>query len=197
MVGWRRYADPMARLPYVDSQGPSPDVLAALDALPPLNIFRMLAHADSAVVPYLRFAGTLLTELELDARLRELAILLVAARTDAEYEWVQHVGISKALGVPDEQIAAVERGELDAACLDPDARALLRFAAEVLDGPRVDAETFSVLSARFPPRQIIELLLVLGNYQMLARVMTTLELELDPAVGSSVIDQARRRLDES
>ena len=41
----------------------------ALDALPPLNIFRMLAHADSAFIPYLGLGGVLLTQLELDPKL--------------------------------------------------------------------------------------------------------------------------------
>jgi 4-carboxymuconolactone decarboxylase len=184
----------MARLPYVDPQGTSPGVREALDALPPLNIFRMLAHADSAFIPYLGLAGALLAQLELDPKRRELAILLVAARTGAQYEWVQHVGISRALGIDDEQISAVERDELEAACFDPDARVLLRFTAQVLERPRADEETFAALKSRFPPRQIIELLLVIGSYHMLARLMTTLDIDIDPAIGSTVIDEAHRRL---
>jgi 4-carboxymuconolactone decarboxylase len=190
------YANAMAQIPYVDPQASSPRVAEALDALPSLNIFKMLANADSAVIAYLRFAGILLTELELDPKLRELAILLVAARTGAEYEWIQHVGIAKALGIGDQQISALERGDLRAACLDPDAQVLLAFVSEVLDGPRAEAETFAALSARFPPRQIVELLLVVGNYHMLARIMTALEIDLDAPIGSEVIDQARRRRDD-
>lgn len=138
----------------------------------------------------------MLAQLELDPKLRELAILLVAARTGAEYEWVQHVGISRALGIDDEEISAVQRADLDAACLDPDAQTVLRFAAQVLERPRADDETFAALSDRFPPRQIVELLLVIGSDHMLARVMTTLEIELDPAVGNTVVEEAHRRLDD-
>jgi 4-carboxymuconolactone decarboxylase len=172
MAGWWRCAESMTRLPYPDPGAASPEVREALDALPPLNIFRVLAHAESAFIPYLGLAGALLASLELDPRLRELAILLVAKRTDAEYEWIQHVGISKALSIPDEQISAVERGELQADCLDPDARVALRFVSEILERPRVDDEIFATLSDRFPPRQIVELLVVVGTYQMLARIMT-------------------------
>lgn len=127
-------------------------------------------------------------------RHRELAILLVAARTAAEYEWVQHVGISRALGIDEAQISAVEHGNLDADCFDPATRVLLRFTAEVLERPRPDDETFSALAERFPARQIVELLLVVGNYHMLARIMTALDIELDEAVGSTVIDEAQRHL---
>jgi 4-carboxymuconolactone decarboxylase len=184
----------MARLPYVNLEVASPGVRDALDALPELNIFRMLAHADSAFVPYLGLGGVLLAQLELDPKLRELAILLVAAHTGAEYEWIQHVGISRAIGIDDEQIAAVKCGDLQAACLDPDARILLCFTHEVLQRPRADDDTFTALRERFPPRQIVELLLVIGSYHMLARVMTTLDIDLDPAAGSAVIDEAHRRL---
>lgn len=166
----------------------------ALEVLPPLNIFRMLAHADSAFIPWLGFSGTLLAQLELDPKLRELAILLVAARTGAHYEWVQHVGISEALGVTTAQIAAIERGDLEAVCLNPDAQLVLRFASQVLEWPRADDETFAALTNRFPPRQIVELLLAIGTYHMLARLMTTLDIDLDVAVGSAVVDEAHRLL---
>jgi alkylhydroperoxidase family enzyme len=186
----------MARIPYIEAVDAPPNVREALDALPPLNIFRTLAHAESAFIPYLGFAGVLLARLELDPKLRELAILLVAANAGAEYEWIQHVGISQTLGIADEQISAVQRGDLDAACLDADARIVLSFAMQILEHPRADEETFAALSDRFPSRQIVELLLVIGSYHMLARVMTALDIDLDPAVGSAVIDEAHRRLDD-
>jgi 4-carboxymuconolactone decarboxylase len=182
----------MTRLPYIDPRASSPDVREALKVLPPLNIFRVFAHADSAFAPYLRFAGALLVQLELDPRLRELAILLVAARTGAEYEWIQHVGISQALGIDSEQISAVQRDDLQADCFDSDARVLLRFTSQVLERPRADDETFTTLTERFPPRQIVELLLVIGSYHMLARLMTTLDLELDLAAAGAVTEEAHQ-----
>jgi len=186
----------MARLPYVDPETASPAVREALDALPPLNIFRMLAHADSAFIPYLHLNGVLLAQLELDPKLRELAILLVAAHTGAEYEWIQHAGIAKALGIPDEQIAAIQRSDLKAACLPPDTQLLLRFTSEVLERPHADEATFATLNDRLPPCQIVEVLLVIGIYHMLARLMTNLEIDLDPAAGTAVIDEAHRRINE-
>ena len=89
--------------------------------------------------------------------------------------------------------APSSRGELQSACLDPEAQVLLRFTSEVLQRPRADDAAFAALNARFPPRQIVELLLVIGTYTMLARVMTTLDIDIDPAAGSAVIDEANRR----
>jgi alkylhydroperoxidase family enzyme len=182
----------MARLPYSDPQTASPDVRETLDVLPTLNIFAMLAHADTAFTPYIAFSGALLTQLELDPKLRELAILLVAAHTGAEYEWIQHTGIAKAIGIDDKQIAAIQRGDLQATCLHPDARTLLRFTHQVLQQPRANDDTFTALRERFPPRQIVELLLVIGNYHTLARIMTTLDIDIDPT--AAIIDKAHHHL---
>ena len=177
----------MARIPYADPESASPETRQALENLPPLNIFRMLAQADSAFVPFLKFGGAVLSALELDPKLRELVILLVAKEMNAEYEWVQHVGIAKELGVEPEQIEAIERMELDADAFAPDARALLVFADQVIDATRANDQVFATLQEHFPPRQIVETLLVIGEYQMLAQVMTNLDLETDEAVGTDTL----------
>jgi 4-carboxymuconolactone decarboxylase len=181
----------MARIPYPDPSQSPESVREALAGLPQLNIFRMLAHAETALRPFLRFGGAVLTELQLDPKLRELAILQVAAQAGARYEWVQHAAIARHLGVTDEQIAAVQQGELTAASLNEAERAVLQFSAEVLEGPRVSDPTFAAVSERLSPREIVELLLTVGEYLMLARVMTTLELEIDDAAGSQIVDPPR------
>jgi AhpD family alkylhydroperoxidase len=183
----------VARLPYPDPEGASESVREALASLPPLNIFRMLSHAETAFRPFLRFGGAILGRLELDPKLRELAIIQVAADAGAEYEWVQHAAIARHVGVTDEQIAAVEAGLLDDPSLGDAERAVLRFAREVVAGPRVSDATFAGVCEQLGPREIVELLLTVGNYLMLARVMTTLELELDDPAGERVLGPARPR----
>jgi hypothetical protein len=64
-----RSREPVARLPYPDPDSASEPVQEALAALPALNIFRMLAHAESALRPFLRFGGAILGGLELDPKL--------------------------------------------------------------------------------------------------------------------------------
>jgi 4-carboxymuconolactone decarboxylase len=121
------------RLPFVDpSDAPEP-VREALGAAPaPLGLFRIVAHADTAFAPWLRYSATLLSQLELDPLLRELAILQVAKLAESEYEWTQHTGITRAVGGSDEQIAAVEAGEDDAAAFNADQSAVLRLTRSVI-----------------------------------------------------------------
>ncbi len=183
----------MARLPYPDLDAAPERVTEALGRLPPLNIFRMLAQAETAVGPFLRFGGAILGRLQLDPKLRELAILQVANQAQARYEWVQHVAIGRVVGLADEQIEAVERGELDSPVLGPPERAVLTFTREVVAGPTVGDATFAALREHLSPREIVELLLTTGNYLMLARVMTVLELELDEPAGDAVLAAGRPR----
>jgi len=55
----------VARLPYVDPAEAPPAVRDALENTPPLNVFKMTAHASTAFRPFLRYGGTLLARLEL------------------------------------------------------------------------------------------------------------------------------------
>src|SRR4029079_13294022 len=96
-------------------------------------IFRMMANADTAFRPWLRWGATLLSDLQLDPLVRELAILRVARLTPhAEYEWVQHAGIAKAVGASDEQVAALQRDDTAADCFSDLEQLVLAFTTEVV-----------------------------------------------------------------
>jgi alkylhydroperoxidase family enzyme len=199
----------MARIEPVDPAATPDDVREALDNLPPLNIFRTLAHAETAFRPFLRFGGAVLGRMSLDPVVRELAILAVAKEAEADYEWVQHVAIGKAVGVTDAQIAALaasdscapegadERirraGERDGSGGDgafpftAPQQAAIELAACAVRGPRISDDLYDCIRAQFSEREIVELLVAIGEYLMLARVMTILELDVDEAVGEAVI----------
>jgi 4-carboxymuconolactone decarboxylase len=170
----------VTRLPYADPERLPPHAREALEAVPPLGVFRMMANAESAFRPWLRWGGVLLSDLALDPLLRELAILRVARLTPhAEYEWVQHVPIALSTGATDEQVAALERDEPEATCFSDAERTVLDFTTEVVRDARASDETFAAARSLLSPRELIELLMVIGQYMMLARVMATTELDLD------------------
>ena len=181
----------MARLPYADPAGASEPVRDALERVPPLNIFRMMANADSAFRPWLRWGAALLGRLELDPLLRELAILRIARLTPhAEYEWVQHAPIAQAVGASEEQVAALERDEPEADCFSQPQRLVLRFTTEVVRDARASEEVLAGLKQTMSPREIVELLMVIGQYMMVARVMATTDMELDEPAGAAALDAA-------
>jgi 4-carboxymuconolactone decarboxylase len=182
----------VARLPYVDPAQASDPVREALERVPPLNIFRMMANADSAFRAWIRWGGVLLSELALDPLLRELAILRVARLTPhADYEWVQHVPLAKAAGASEEQVTALERDEPESDCFSGDQRIVLRFTTEVVLDARASDNTFERLAKLLSAREIVELLMVIGQYMMVARVMATTDMELDEPAGPAVLGPNR------
>jgi predicted thioesterase/alkylhydroperoxidase family enzyme len=181
----------MARLPYVDPNEAPPPVREVLRAMPPLNVFRTMAHAETAFRPWMRWGGVLLNDLALDPLLRELAILRVANLSPgADYEWVQHVPIAGSVGARDEQIDALERGDIEASCFTDDQRAVLEFTTEVVREVGASDRAFAAVAGLLSPREIVELLMVIGQYMMLARVMATTHIDLDePADPRIAIEQ--------
>jgi alkylhydroperoxidase family enzyme len=166
----------MARVPYVDPAAAPPATAKALGNLPALHVFRLLANAESAFVPWLKFGGALLSDLALDPLLRELAILQVG-RLAARYEWDQHVAIAQACGATDEQIAALDRGDLTPFAAP--ARAVLEYVADMVRDGEVPDDRYAALAAHLGHREVVELSLVTGNYLGLARVMTALRIDPD------------------
>ena len=181
----------MARIPYPNVEDLPEKVRTAAEKLPPLNIMRMFLNAPTNALPLLSFGQSILTKQELDAHLRELAILRVAHLTGANYEWIQHVPIAKETGVTDEQVEAIPQGATAAAFDDLEKR-VLRFTDEVTQNVKASQETFQALEKDLGPRQMVELALAIGFYGMVARIMESFEVELEPTAGTYTLDQLRR-----
>lgn len=183
----------MARLPYVDPQSAPPKIQETLAGLAvPLNIFRMVAHAETNFRPFLRYGGSILAQQQLSGRLRELAILRVANLSQARYEWVQHVPIAKAVGLTDAQVAALETGDGTANCFDARDQLVLRFTDELVRNVRVSDATFAEMARQFPAREIVELILAVGFYMAVARLLETTAVDLEGAAGTAIVDALKR-----
>jgi alkylhydroperoxidase family enzyme len=184
----------MVRIQPLREADAEPRVRAALERLPKLAIFATVANAQGSFVNWLRFGGDCLDARWFDPVLRELAILRVARMTPgAEYEWAQHVPILLAVGGTQEQVAALEADELDGEALGEEGRLIVRFTTQVVRDATPDEETFAAMSARFEPGQIVQLLLVIGQYMTVARVMATAQIEVDAVLGADVLAGVERR----
>lgn len=179
----------MSRIPLVDPADAPDKNRELLENLPvQLNIFRMMAHAENSLRPLLALGSSILAHQQLDSKLREFAILQAAQQTPGEYEWTQHVPIAKATGATDEQIEALQRGDVKAACFDELESLVVRFNDQALAHTKVDKELFDALLARTSPREIVELLITLGYYAMLGRLTEVTETDIDPPANTAVVD---------
>lgn len=184
----------MARLPLIDPDTTSGDIRAAFDRMPvQLNIFRMMAHAEANMIPAMRLANSILHKQKLSAVNRELLILQAAQLEGGAYEWRQHVPIALGVGVTQAQIDAVECGNYDDAALDAAERALLGFGREVVEKVRVGDAVFAAARKHFSDQEIVEAIVALGFYMMMARLTEATETDLDPAAGMAVFEGGKKR----
>ena len=183
----------MPRIPLVEIESAPHEVQEAFQALPVrLNIFRMMAHAPTSFRPLMRLGQSILAGQQLEPELREYAILLAANSYGGRYEWIQHVPIAEACGATAEQIAAIERGDVGAACFNEKEKAFLAFVDEAARDVRCKDETFSAMKKHFHDREIVETILTIGYYQMLARLTECTDTELDEPAGTRVVDSLRK-----
>jgi alkylhydroperoxidase family enzyme len=180
----------MARVTYADSENVPPQTAATLGKVPPLHVFGLVARADTAFRPWLKYGGALLADLSIDPLLRELVILQVG-RLNARYEWDQHVPITLAAGGTQEQIDALDRGETGSGLFTAAQRAMFAFVADFVRDGEVSDETYAALAAELDEKQIVEVGLVAGHYLGLARLMTALRIDPDEAVGVEGLPAAR------
>jgi AhpD family alkylhydroperoxidase len=182
----------MARIPYPDEAELSEPARQALAAVPPLNVFRLLAHADVALPNFLRLTGGLWNEAELSPRRRELAILHVARLTGAAYEWHQHVAVARMVGIDDDEIAAIEAGEVDGPPLPEEDRILLALTAVITRRERAGDELFAAARRTLSERELVELHLLVALYAGLAAMMIDLDLDLDDQQGAALLERGER-----
>lgn len=184
----------MARLPLIDPETTSGDMRASFDRMPiKLNIFRMLAHAEANFIPAMRFGNSILHRQKLSHVNRELLILLVAQREGGAYEWRQHVPIALGLGVTQQQVDCIAAGKYDGAAFTGAETALLAFAAETIDNVRVSDARFAAMKTHFSAQEIVEAIMAIGFYMMMARLTEATEVELDPAAGMAVYEGGKKR----
>lgn len=179
----------MARLPYVDPATAPEAVRTVLDKLPvQLNIFRMMAHAETDFRPLIQLGTAILSQQALAPKLRELAILRIGNMSPAEYEWVQHVPIALATGATQAQVDALAAGEITGPAFDDVERAVLAFVTDVVRNVKASDETFAAVGRFLSHREIVELVVTTGYYMLIARLLETTGVDLDRPMGTRIVD---------
>jgi 4-carboxymuconolactone decarboxylase len=174
---------PMALLPYADESKVLEKTREILNrGRVKMNVARMIANSDAAFYPFSMLGNSLLTRSKLDARLRELAILRTAKVSKSVYEWTQHVPIAKAAGVTDEQVNAIENWE-GAACFGEIDRLVLKFTDEVARNVKGGRITIEALQKHMGTTEIVELVMSIGFWGMVARLLETTEVDLEEFAG--------------
>lgn len=141
------------------------------------QLFTTMARHRSLFRGWLMFAGRLMPRGRLPRRETELVILRTAWLNHCEYELDHHRRIGRQAGLSPTEITAATSESLDG-WTDRE-RALLTAANELHAAHDLGDETWSELRRHLSERETIELLLLVGHYEMLATFINTLRIPLD------------------
>jgi alkylhydroperoxidase family enzyme len=153
--------------------------LGAAAGTGPPNIFTTLARHRGLFRRWLRFAGALMPGGRLPRADSELVILRVAHNCGSQYEWRHHERLGALAGLTREDIARVREGAA-APGWTPRQELLLR-AADELHAPErsISDDLWAALSAELDERELIELCMLIGHYEMLAMTLNALRVAPD------------------
>ena len=116
-------------------------------------------------------------ESALPPRIRELAILAVSAKWQAQYEWWAHEKFARQEGLDDRVIEAIKvRDFPDFA--DPTEEAAYSFAREVIDEHRVSDAGYQEVVKRLGEELVVELVILLGYYTLISMSLNVFEVPL-------------------
>jgi len=141
------------------------------------NLVCTQLHHPDLMKRYFPFLQFLLREGSLSPRYRELAILRVAWLRQAEYEWTQHVLIARKAGIADNEIRRLTNTETDLE--NPIEACVVRAVDELIRSARIAEETWNRLAPDLGAKGMVELIHVVGNYDMIAMFMNSTGLELE------------------
>lgn len=138
----------------------------------------LIRHAE-LYTAHLEVGKKFLSDGEMSIRDRELAILRIGWLSQAPFEWGSHVVIAKRNGVTSEEIERVIEGSAAAGWSDHD-RAIVRAMEELHFDSMVRDETWEVLARTYSDKQLMEILVLAGQYKTVAYMQNSLRLRIPP-----------------
>lgn len=107
----------------------------------------------------------------------ELAILRTSWLCGAPYEWGEHVVQGKSAGLGEKEIERIIIGSASRGWSARD-RAILLAAEELHDGAMISDRTWKTLAKSFDDKQLFELVVLIGQFTMVAYFQNALRLRL-------------------
>jgi alkylhydroperoxidase family enzyme len=146
-----------------------------------LNLDRMLLHSPPLAQGWNGYLRAVRTELAVSAKLRELAICVVARLNHADYEFHHHAPEFMRAGGTQAQLDAlghVGEPNTDVSAFGAAERAVLALAVEMTRNVTVgDATMASARAAVDDDRQVVEIVAVIATYNMVSRFLVALGVE--------------------
>ena len=176
----------MARIDYPDTDAPA--LLPLVDRIKRerdgrlLGLYRMLLHSPPVAEGWLALFTAIRQRTTLPERCRELVTLRVAAINRAHYQFAAHIPYARKTGVTEAQIAALEADDVPEDLTDAE-RAVLAYVDAMTRNVQVPDEVFGRLRPHFDERQLVELTVVVGGYNLVSRFLEALQVDREVEEG--------------
>ncbi len=121
-----------------------------------------------------RLGETVRFESALSPPLRELAILTVAAKWKAQYEWWAHERIARQEGLDERIIESLKAGVLSDFA-SPAETVVYNFARELIDTHRVSEHLYDEAVNLLSEATVVELVVLLGYYTLVSMTLNVFE----------------------
>lgn len=138
--------------------------------VPPLLLFRTVAHHPQLLDRFRAIGTTLLGRGTLEPAERETLIQRTTARCGAAYEWSVHAALfAPGLGLGEDWLRATWAGDAADPAFTPRQALLVRIADALHDDGRLDDALYVELAAAFPnPADQVEVVCVAGFYHLVS-----------------------------
>ena len=145
----------------------------------PPNLFRTLGRHRGLFRGWLIFAGRLMPRGKLPRRETELVILRVAHLTGSTYEFEHHVRLARRVGLRPEDINGITRPLAEGPWTEREV-AILSAVDRLHSDRDLDESSWNALRSHLEERECIELVMLVGHYEMLATFLHALRIPPDP-----------------
>ncbi len=174
----------MARIPYVTDAEAGDTAL--VDAIRTrrggklLKLDRQLLHSPPFAQGWNALLGAVRSQLQIDPRLRELALVVVAVLTGADYEIEIHAPEFVKAGGTDAQAAALlglRTVAIPHGLFDELDQALIALATQMTRTVDVEQSTFDALQRLLGRPRLVELIGIVAAFNMVTRFIVALAIE--------------------
>lgn len=140
--------------------------------------FSTLAHQPDFFEAYMQLGISAMAGAALPLRTRELLILRTGWLCGAPYQFGEHVVTGKKAGLTEADIERVKQGS-SAEGWDEGDRMIVKAAEELHGDAMISDATWAALAERLSPRELIELMMIVGHYHTTAFIQNTLRFRLN------------------
>ena len=171
----------MARISLIDENA-TPEIAALAGKIRgarggQLHVFyRALLHTPGLASAWFDFNNAVRFQTGLDDRAREIVIMRVAALTGCDYVWNVHESkYAGAAGLAPQEVGALRDWRKSGAYGEKE-RALLAYVDAVTQDVAVPDAVFDAMRRHYGEREILELTVLIGAYNMQTRLLRALDI---------------------